>query len=247
MTPSLRDEIVASYYRTTSVRSHSASREHFERSADGLLRWLRHWLPGNLAATCVDLGCGTGDLLFMLEREGYTSTLGINLCEEELELARGFVRGRLVHSDVSEFLRRRDSGTVDFMTAFNFLEHFSKDELLDILREARRVLRPGGALVAMVPNAVSPLGQLTRYWDMTHEWAFTPNNFRQLAAVASFDPFVEFRECGPVPHGLFSSVRFVLWQAIRFGISLRFLVEVGTTKERIYTMDMIVRLRTPIG
>jgi hypothetical protein len=97
----------------------------------------------------------------------------------------------------------------------------------------------------MVPNAISPFGTLTRHWDITHEWAFTPNNFRQLAELTNFDPEMEFRECGPVVHGLTSAIRYILWQGIRLAIATRFLVEVADTKGGIYTMDMLVRLRVP--
>jgi len=94
----------------------------------------------------------------------------------------------------------------------------------------------------MVPNAISPFGGLTRHWDITHEWAFTPNNFQQLAPLAGFDSRVEFRECGPVVHGVVSAARYLLWQFIRAGIATRFLIEVGDTKGGVYTMDMLVRL-----
>src|SRR5262249_29695451 len=125
-------------------------------------------------------------------------------------------------------------------------EHLSRDALLTVLREIRRVLRPGGSLVAMVPNAVSPFGGLTRHWDITHEWAFTPNNFRQLAPLCGFDVAVECRECGPVPHGLVSLARYGLWQGIRAALALWFLIEVGSLKDGVYTMDMLVRMR-PAG
>jgi len=117
--------------------------------------------------------------------------------------------------------------------------------LLATLTEIGRVLRRRGTLVAMVPNAVSPFGGLTRHWDITHQWAFTPNNFRQLAAQANLDSNVEFRECGPVAHGVLSGVRYVLWQVIRAGIAAWFLIEVADIKGGVYTMDMMVRLHAP--
>ena len=144
---------------------------------------------------------------------------------------------------ISWALRRPES--FDFISAFNFLEHLPKDTLRDVLIETRRVLRPGGTLVAMVPNAISPFSGITRYWDITHEWAFTPNNFRQLAALTGWDPTVEFRECGPVPHGLVSGIRYLIWQAIRLGIAGWMLVELADRKGGVYTMDMLVRLRLP--
>ncbi len=54
---------------------------------------------------------------------------------------------------------------------------------------------------------------------------------------------MEFRECGPVVHGVVSAARYALWQAIRLGIAAWFLIEVADTKGGVYTMDMLVRLR----
>ena len=53
----------------------------------------------------------------------------------------------------------------------------------------------------------------------------------------------EFRECGPIPHGLVSGIRFVAWKAIRLLIAGYLLIEVAGRKEGIYTMDMLVRIR----
>jgi SAM-dependent methyltransferase len=128
------------------------------------------------------------------------------------------------------------------LTALNILEHLNQDDLLTVLREGKRVLKPGGTLIALVPNAFSPFGSSTRYWDMTHKWAFTPGNFRQLASLSGFDEKIDFRECSPVPHGLFSSVRYLLWQFLRAVVAAWLLIEVGTTRERVYTMNMLVRL-----
>jgi 2-polyprenyl-3-methyl-5-hydroxy-6-metoxy-1,4-benzoquinol methylase len=243
--PRLSDQVAAAYYLTTAGRGHQSSRAYYENSANGLMRSLRDWLPTDKNARCLDLACGCGELLYLLERAGYRNTAGIDLCREELEEARRYVRGSLFQADVLEHLRTLESNSLDFLTALNFLEHVSKDKLLALLKECRRVLRPGGTLAAMVPNAVSPFGSVTRYWDITHEQAFTPNNFRQLAALVGFESDVRFRECGPRVHGIVSAVRFGLWQMLRAAVATWFLIEVGTTKDGIYTMDMLVRLRKP--
>jgi SAM-dependent methyltransferase len=231
------------YFETTAARSHGASARDYARAADGLLRRFGRWLPDDRDAVCLDLGCGTGHMLYLLEREGFRRTTGVELDQEQLNAARPFVHGALVAGDVLEYLGGCPTASVDLVSAVNFLEHLSKDTLLSLLREIRRVLRAGGSLVAMVPNAVSPFGGLTRHWDITHEWAFTPNNFRQLAPLAGFDPAIEFRECGPVPHGLVSLARYALWRTIRVGIAAWFLIEIGSVRDGIYTMDMLVRLR----
>ena len=244
--PSLRDEITQQYYRTTSSRGHHRSREYYELAAVLLKRRLGPWTPKVKEARCLDLACGCGELLYCLEREGIKNTAGVDLCREEIDEGRLFVRGDLVNSDVLEYLRQTDSGSFDFISAFNFLEHLTKDMLRNVLIEIRRVLRPGGTVIAMVPNAISPFSGITRYWDITHEWAFSPNNFRQLASLTGFDPVLEFRECGPVPHGLVSGIRYLVWQALRLGIKGWLLVELADSKGGVYTMDMLVRLRLPM-
>jgi hypothetical protein len=42
-------------------------------------------------------------------------------------------------------------------------------------------------------------------------------------------------------------MRYVLWQMIRAAIATRLLIEVADAKGGVYTMDMLVRLRTPVA
>ena len=182
-------------------------------------------------------------MIYCLEREGFENTAGVDLCREEIDEGRLFVRGAYCSLRCARVLAPTDSNSVDFVTAFNFLEHLPKDYLREVLLEIRRVLRPAGTLVGMVPNAISPFGGITRYWDIKHEWAFSPNNFFQLAALTDFDPTVDFRECVPVAHGPISGIRYLVWQLIRLGIAGWLLVELADRKGGVYTMDMLVRLR----
>lgn len=245
MDSSLHDEITRAYYQTTAVRGHTPTREHYDRVSAGLLRKLGPWLPRDRQTPVLELACGNGELLYALEGAGYQSTAGVDLCVEELEQARDFVRADLACMDIVDRLRQTPTASLGMIVAFNILEHLPKDVLGVVLKESARALRPGGSLVAQVPNAISPFGGLTRHWDMTHEWAFTPNNFRQLASISGFAGEVDFRECRPVVHGVKSAVRFGLWQMIRAGIRAWFLIETGDTKGGVYTMDMLVRLHTP--
>jgi SAM-dependent methyltransferase len=242
---SVHDEITALYYRTTSARGHTPKIGHYKTGADLLRRRLGPWMPREKNSRCLDLACGCGEMLYCLEREGFENTVGVDLCHEEIEQARSFIKGELVHADVVDYLRQSRAESFDFISAFNFLEHLPKEAARDVLIESRRVLRPGGTLVAMVPNAISPFSGITRYWDITHEWAFAPNNFRQLVALVGFHPEVEFRECGPIPHGVISGIRYLLWRLIHLGIASWLLVELADRKGGVYTMDMLVRMRLP--
>ncbi len=233
-------EIIENYVRTTSgaVRRDKGS---LERSVLQLRRRMGPWMPP-VGSIALDIGCGQGEMLYMLARHGVKELVGVNLCSEELDIAKQSVDAEWVCRDVIEYLEKTER-KFDLITAFNFLEHLDKGSLLQCLRGINRCLKDGGYLVAMVPNAISPYGTLTRHWDFTHEWAFTPNNFRQLSALAGMDPHVEVRECGPISHGLVSGARWLLWKLIVQCIRFRLMVEVGEAKGGVYTMDMLVRLR----
>ncbi len=233
-------EIAEDYYKTTAARGHTANLGRYKKAAMALQRRLQGWLPPP-DARCLDLACGCGEMLFALENVGCTHTAGVDLCFDELKEAKRFVKGDLVHGEILQFLKNTPDGEFDFVSALNILEHLPKDTIVAVLREVRRVLAPGGVLIAMVPNAISPFGALTRHWDFTHEWAFTPNNFRQLAILTGYQA-VSFRECGPIAHGILSVIRYLAWSIIRGIIAIRLLIELADAKGGVYTMDMLVKM-----
>jgi 2-polyprenyl-3-methyl-5-hydroxy-6-metoxy-1,4-benzoquinol methylase len=241
MPSQLSSDISRSYYVTTSSRGHVADEGYYKRVSGPLIKRIGPWLPKDPTTACLDIGCGCGELLFGLQSVGFSNLAGVDIDRRQIDEAARFVNARLSASDVLAFLRSTPSQTFGFVTAFNVLEHFERDVLSELLTEIRRVTKPGGAVVAMVPNALSSYGSLTRHWDLTHEWAFAPNNFRQLLPITGFTS-AAFRECGPMPHGLVSASRFCLWQVIRAATATRLLIELGNAKGGIYTMDMLVRL-----
>ena len=238
---SMQRRLVDDYYRTTSASGSAVSRAAFDASVIQLRRRLGTWLDV-AGKDVLDLGSGTGELCHLAERSGAKSVVGVNLSGDEIEFARKVTGATLVQADVVAYLEESRATSFDRIYAMNILEHLDKDALLKTLQGAFRVLRTGGALVAMVPNATSPFGSMTRYWDITHQNAFTPSSVRQLSRYVGFGDDVWFRECGPVPHGLTSGVRYLLWQAIRLGIRAYLMIELASAKGGIYTADMQVRL-----
>lgn len=71
-------------------------------------------------------------------------------------------------------------GSYDLIYLSQVLEHVRKDALGSVLATLGAVLKPGGRLVAVVPNGGNPLCVVERYADLTHEGVFSPNSLRQL-------------------------------------------------------------------
>jgi len=238
--PTTQERVIDQYFETTS------SRTPFTEAMKANAVTTYHRLLGDWGAqpgeVMVDLGSGMGEgCLFALSR-GAVSATGINLSGSENNLARERVPGAtFLDTDLISGLKGFADGSVDRVMALNILEHIDKQTLAAVLEEVARVLKPTGFLVAMTPNAGSPYGSMTRYWDITHEIAYTPSAFRQIGLLCGFKRF-DFRECGPRPHGVTSTIRYVLWQMIRLGIKFRLMVELASTKGGIYTADMLTRM-----
>jgi len=112
----------------------------------------------------LDLGCGTGNLLRRLvAAESGANGIGIDFCPTALEIARDKPSGdrtRLEFREV-DFVRAAfpfPDRTFDGVTAVNTLYILTEKgadparKLAPLLREIRRVLRPGGRLVVSTPD-----------------------------------------------------------------------------------------------
>ncbi|MHB8872443.1 MAG: class I SAM-dependent methyltransferase [Myxococcaceae bacterium] len=237
---SAQARVLRSYFETTSAAGIGDGEVDYRTLTAGIRRGLGSWLDV-AGRTVLDLGCGTGELCWLAVSLGAERVVGVNLSEGELEFARPHVQATFVLDDILAYLTACPDASVDRIFALNILEHLTKDDLVKVLDQARRCLTDGGHLIAMVPNATSTYGAMTRYWDITHHNAFTPSSVRQLMRLCGFAA-VEFREWGPTPHGAVSLVRYGLWQVIRGLTWLRLMVEMASGKGGIYTADMLFRL-----
>jgi SAM-dependent methyltransferase len=145
-----------------------------------------------------DLGCGPGHVAAYLRSRG-AEVVGVDLSDAMIEQARR------LHPDVrftQADLRRLpfDDGALAGIVAFYSLIHLPPDELLTALAEARRVLRPGGALLLSFH-----IGEETRHFD---EWwgqpvnldfhFFTPSQMRDWLNASGFT-IVQVTEREPYP------------------------------------------------
>ncbi len=98
----------------------------------------------------VDLGSGRGEWLRLLRDKGMTA-IGVDEDATSVQMLRdaGF---EAVHSDAITYLRTLADASVGVITSFHMIEHQPFAATVALLREAFRVLIPGGRILVETPN-----------------------------------------------------------------------------------------------
>ncbi len=142
-----------------------------------LCRYLQTWVDKD--AGSLDLGAGYGDFSrFIQSGQKWALDLNPELVAHWGDGVRPLIQPALDPLPIP-------SNSLGTVFASNFFEHFTIDEGQQILAEARRVLKPGGQLIAVQPNfRLEP----RRYFDdYTHRAAYTDIGFSGLLAASGFN------------------------------------------------------------
>lgn len=146
------------------------------------LPYVRPFLDHVKSPLAVDFGCGRGEWLEMLSEEGFRSQ-GVDLDQGMLSSAQR--KGLDVYlGDGNDYLRRIPDKTVSVLTAFHVLEHLPFDKIIDFFQQSRRVLMPGGLLIAETPNPENLHVMTTNFYlDPTH---IRPIPILQMKSLAQY-------------------------------------------------------------
>lgn len=153
------------------------SRHFWFRSRNELIRWLiRKYSPG--ARRVLEIGCGTGFALHALRDALPTAAIA----GSELH-SRGLLTAKLRHGSAVELFQMDArqghlTNALDLIGAFDVLEHIPEDQ--EVLGQIARMLKPGGILIATVP-------QHTWMWSTADDIAFHQRRYRrgELATKAT--------------------------------------------------------------
>ena len=210
------------------------------------LAYLRHLvaahIPTDRDLRILDLACGSGAMLFVLDQVGYRNIAGVDISQEQIDVAASLGIASATCATLEDFLHNQPAGSVDVVLALDIFEHLTRPDLMVVLASVCRVLRPGGRCVAHVPNAEGLYSMAIRYGDFTHELAFTRTSASQIFRIAGFATVACFED-KPRIHGLKSLVRRLIWDAGTLPSRLMRTAESGATGA-ILSQNMMIEAHT---
>lgn len=148
ISPALNSEGLSRLYRNyecTVSRRYNADDQVARAEYDQFEGYIRTCLPQG--GRILDIGCGTGNFLARFVGETEYETIGIEVAQYPAEAARA--KGINVEIGGIEDLAHA-AESYDAITMWYVLEHVEKP--IQVLLEARKLLKPTGLLLVAVPN-----------------------------------------------------------------------------------------------
>ena len=143
----------------------------------------------------VDLGCGDGDFITVLQEQGIDA-VGVDADDKAYAAAQA--KGLpVVHQNVFDYLAAAPDASVDGIFCAHLVEHLPYPLVMDLVRHASRILRPGGRIVLATPDTRTLFSHLEMFYlHFGHVSFYHPRLLGFLLTHAGFDR-VEF---GVNPH-----------------------------------------------
>ena len=160
--------------------------DQFRGSQDTIRERLRSYVPYFEGAKDVlDVGCGRGEFLELLQAAG-VSARGLDLNHEMVEVCRA--RGlNVAEGDVVTYLDSLPDSSLGGVFAAQVVEHLQPEYLLRFLELAHHKLRPGAPIVLETLNPACWVAFFDSYIrDITHVWPLHPDTLRYLVLASGF-------------------------------------------------------------
>ena len=132
--------------------------------------YISDWTQGRF----IDVGSGRGEWLDILRENGAVDYVGVDLNARQNALceARGH---HVVQMDCIAYLADQPDESVDLISGFQIIEHLCMSDLVELLRQSHRVLKPGGIILFETPNPRNLIvGADTFYMDPSHKRPLDP-------------------------------------------------------------------------
>jgi O-antigen chain-terminating methyltransferase len=143
-------------------------------------------LPADVKSMPVlDLGCGRGEWLELLQENNYSAT-GVDVNDTMIQKCRESGLNA-VADDAITYLQHLGDQSVGIITGFHLIEHLSFKNRMKLFDEAFRVLAPAGVVIFETPNPENlTVGACEFYSDPTHQRPIPPTSLQYFIEAHGF-------------------------------------------------------------
>ncbi len=246
MSYNYRKVLYQDYYQNQSGRHFQLQIEEKMNRDEQLFRSeILPLIPKNKEIKLLDIGCGFGSLVRLLKKEGFSNLKGIDLSESQVKIAHDFgMINEIEVNDISKYLVDKED-YFDVITGIDIIEHFSKDELIELLATLKKSLKPGGIAIFRTPNNDAPFATVFANGDFTHENYMNSSSATQLSLSMGFINIEVNPSHLQVEGALKEIIRKITWAVISTCIKLILFASARSSKNVLLSPNMIIKVQRP--
>jgi len=235
-----RKKLYTNYFTNQAGRGFvKDQKKKFDEEEYYFTKEILKFMPENRSAKILDIGCGTGSFLSACKNYGYNNIEGIDVSEEMVKIANEFGISEAKCGDLNEFLAGKN-GCYDVITGMDIIEHFTKDELMNLLETIKRSLKPYGIAVFRTPNVDAAFGTLYANGDFTHENYLNKNSATQLMLAMGFKDLEVLPSYIEVKGFLKELLRKYLWSFYVKRYKMELFASGRSSSNILFTPNMII-------
>lgn len=196
-------------------------------------------LPNSRNSKILDIGCGFGSLVYYLKAKGYTNIIGIDVSESQVKMAHQLGLKEVIQGDLITYLKENPN-SFDVILGIDIIEHFGKNELVDLIALIHQALKPKGTAIFRTPNLDAPFASIFANGDFTHE------NYMNAYAANQVFSSCGFSNVSILPAYLHTEgtlkelIRKIIWFKIKLYIRLIIFASGRSSKYVLFTPNMII-------
>lgn len=240
-----RETLYNNYHSTQSGRA--ANKDLNELFAQEKNQFSNEILPiiqshsTNPYPSIFDMGCGSGSLLKVLQDQGFAHTEGMDLSAQQVKIAEKFEVKNVKLGDALEFLKHNKS-KYDIILGMDIIEHFTKDELVQLLHLIKENLTIGGMALFRTPNLDAPIATAFANGDFTHENYLNASSAEQVGLACGFSQVYVMESFMKINHPLKEAIRKLLFFLLKSAFKLTLFATARSSKNVLTSPNLIIKM-----
>ncbi len=238
-----RQQFYQDYFNSQSGRTFSLNIEAKIKSEEYLLaKEILPLMPKNHDAAILDIGCGFGSLIYMLKQNGYRNLKGIDLSEGQVKVAKEIGLSEVELQDLLPYLKS-NTNQFDAISGIDIIEHFSKDELMEVLKAVFHALKPNGIAIFRTPNLDAPFATLFANGDFTHENYLNYSSANQVLLTAGFKE-IQVKDSLMLSNNFIKEIfRKITWLIVKSCIKLVVFATARSTRAMVFSPNLLIKAK----